>query len=256
MIFSVQHYVEDYFHRRNLSDVDQYAVHIANCFADSTDETEGQLLKSIHRIRTTFYRNNPHLDRIEFESSLIRLLRARYKKKVRISEFPGGIREEQYLLRTKRRTTIQFITRGFALAVEARAVDSFWESRTQGRLRSRAEKIGQSLFVLFAKGVLAHHRTAVVLREMFSGVGFVDVGVTIGGRIHLVEMKLLRSGFTGASQLDAYMRTEARQRGWLICFDARPPSKRDTIPLSIGTPSGMITVIPIDINPITPSRRA
>jgi hypothetical protein len=80
MIFSVQHYIEDYFHRRNLSDVDQYAVRAANCFMNCFEETDDQLLKSLHRIRTIFFQNNSQLTRKEFEANLISMLRSHFKK--------------------------------------------------------------------------------------------------------------------------------------------------------------------------------
>lgn len=32
MIFSVQHFIEDYFHRRGLTDLDQFAVRLANAY--------------------------------------------------------------------------------------------------------------------------------------------------------------------------------------------------------------------------------
>jgi hypothetical protein len=89
MIFSIQHYIEDYFQRRNLSDIDQYAVRVANTFVDHLDEPNNKrLLKSLRRIRTVFYQNNEQLDRTEFELILAGQLRARYKKKTKSMTFP------------------------------------------------------------------------------------------------------------------------------------------------------------------------
>lgn len=82
MIFSIQRYIEDYFERRNLTDVDQYAVRLANVYGDSPQQaTEKKILQAFHRIRTVFYRNNQHLNRNELELTLLRLLRTRFKKK-------------------------------------------------------------------------------------------------------------------------------------------------------------------------------
>jgi hypothetical protein len=256
MIFSVQRYIEDYFQRRNLSDVDQYAVRVANSFVQwSHRSTDAQILKSVHRIRTVFFQNNSNLNRNDFETNLIRLLRYRFKKKDQFDEFPGGVKTERRLLLQQPRVTIQSIIKGFVCAIEARAIDTFWYSRKKGKLAKRPEKIGQALFAVFAKGVLSDHRFGLVLREVFSGRGFVDIAVIVRTTIHLIEMKLIRSNFTGVSQLQTYMKTENRKHGWLVYFDARDPARRDDIPPSIDTPSGTISVVGIDINPIVPSQK-
>jgi hypothetical protein len=256
MIFSIQRYIEDYFQRRNLSDLDQYAVRVANSFAEWMHQpTDVQLLKSVHRIRTVFFQNNSHLNRNDFESSLIRLLRSRFKKKDLFDGFPGGVKAERRLLRQQPRVTIQTLIRGFVGAVEARAIDTFWQSRKKRKLAKRPEKIGQALFAVFAKGVLNDHRFGLVLREVFSGIGFVDIAIVIRSTIHLIEMKLIRSNFTGVSQLQTYMKTENRKHGWLVYFDARDPTRRDIIPAFLVIPSGKISVVGIDINPIAPSQK-
>jgi hypothetical protein len=51
MIFSIQHYLEDYFHQRNLNDVDQYAVKLANLYALQREQkTEPDFLKAMSRV--------------------------------------------------------------------------------------------------------------------------------------------------------------------------------------------------------------
>jgi hypothetical protein len=150
--------------------------------------------------------------------------------------------------------TIQSIIKGFVHAVEARAIDAFWQSRKKSKLMSHAEKIGQTLLALYAKGVLSDRDSGLILRELFSGIGFVDVAIGLGGTLHLIEMKVIRSTLIGASQLETYMRTENRARGWLVYFDARHPSRRDAIPPSMMTPAGVVTVVAIDINPLAPSK--
>jgi hypothetical protein len=83
MIFSVQRYIEDYFQRRNLIDNDQYAVHVANSFAASMHQADdSQVLRSVHHIRTVFFKNNAHLERSAFELQLVQSLRSRFKKNV------------------------------------------------------------------------------------------------------------------------------------------------------------------------------
>jgi hypothetical protein len=75
MIFSIQRYLEDSFDRRGLRDVDQYAVKLANLYARRRhEEADATFLKSLRRVRTAFYRNNPALARAPFEEELLRRL--------------------------------------------------------------------------------------------------------------------------------------------------------------------------------------
>lgn len=141
----------------------------------------------------------------------------------------------------------------FALATEARAVDIFWNSRTRGRLVQRPEKTGQALFATFARGALGDR--GLVFRELSSGVGFVDIGVVLGRSLHIIEMKLLRSRFTGLAQLQSYMKTENRRTGWLVIFDARSPENKVVVPSKINLAIGRVNVVLVDINPIPPSKR-
>ena len=82
MIFSIQRFLEDYFNRRNLSDIDQYAIKIANLYDRRRHaKSEEQFLKLMRRIRTVFFQNNPSLDRPQFNSSLLKLLDRQFEKK-------------------------------------------------------------------------------------------------------------------------------------------------------------------------------
>jgi hypothetical protein len=257
MIFSIQRYIEDYFERRNLTDVDQYAIRLANAYGNSPQQaTEKKILQAFHRIRTVFYRNNPHLNRNELESTLLRLLRTRFKKKAQMEKFPGGVTTERRMFRRQSRLTVRSIIRSFARAVEARGIDTFWESRKKNKLRKQPEKLGQALFAIFTKGVLGDNGHGFILREVSSGVGFIDIAIVLSKTPHLIEMKLVRSHFSGVSQLQTYMRTENRRIGWLVYFDARPAIKRKRIPVLFTVPSGKVNVIGIDINPDAPSQKS
>jgi len=121
-------------------------------------------------------------------------------------------------LRAHRRSILALLAE-FKKAVEARAVDAFWISRTKHRLRLKPEKIAQTLLAIFAKGALG--RQGLVLREFASGIGFVDVGIAFASVLHLIELKILKGQLTGANQLAAYMRTEGRNEGWLVLIDTR-----------------------------------
>jgi len=71
--------------------------------------------------------------------------------------------------------------------------------------------------------------------------------------LHLVELKVLTGTFTGPEQLEQYMKTERRREGSLLVMDAVKPNDKQALPKTISTPSGIIKVYPVDINPIAPS---
>lgn len=255
MIFSIQRYLEDLFERRGLADVDQYAVKVANLYDSRRPiEPDEDLLRALHKIRTIFFRNNSEVNRIQFESDLLKLLDDRFKKKL-TTEFPGGVTNERNQLSKRRRRNILSLLEVFCHAVEARAIDLFWKSRRRRELVHAPEKIGQGLLSVFIKGVLFEDAPGLLLREMQSGIGFVDIVIVLSSIPHLVEMKVITSILTGTNQLQTYMQTEQRREGWLVLFDARPSDNRASIPKSIDTDSGRIRLVTIDINPQLPSRR-
>src|ERR1700683_1204070 len=87
MIFSIQRYLEDYFHRRGLADNDQYAVALANLYGRRRSGlSEESFLATMRKVPTVFYRNNPELDRSEFDRKLLGLLDSRFKKKKECSQ--------------------------------------------------------------------------------------------------------------------------------------------------------------------------
>lgn len=134
-------------------------------------------------------------------------------------------------------------------------MNSFWESRTKGRLKNRPEKLGQELFGVFARTKLAARGSAI--REGTSGIGFVDVLVTFSsGLVHVVELKMLKGkDIPGPAQLATYMNHKRRQEGWLVFFDARKPSAKHAVPTRFRTAPGTIRTLLIDINPVQPSKR-
>jgi hypothetical protein len=140
----------------------------------------------------------------------------------------------------------------FRDTIEAEAVNSFWESRTKGKLRKRPEKLAQEFFGVFASSRLETRGAAV--REGTSGVGFVDVLVTFSsGLVHVIELKMLHGNdVPGPKQLATYMRHKKRKEGWLLLLDVRKEKK--PIPTVIHRSSGTIRVIAIDVNPIPPSK--
>lgn len=257
MVFSIQRYIEDFLVGRGLNDKDQYAVRLANLYESTRASlTKEDFLARVHRLRAVQFRNAPHVDRKSVESLLLTRLDQQFLKKKAetvLRAFPGGTVAEAIKLRRTRRS-VSRIMELFHDAIEARAIDTFWKSRTTGKLNPRPEKIGQGLFAVFVKGVL--QRSAYMARELASGVGFVDFAIMFSTIPHLVEVKVLRSDkLLGVSQLGHYMRIEKRREGWLLLFDARPHDKRDTlIPVRVVIPEGTVRVEVVDINPIAPSR--
>ncbi len=134
-------------------------------------------------------------------------------------------------------------------------MNSFWESRTKGRLKNRPEKLGQELFGVFARTKLAARGSAI--REGTSGIGFVDVLVTFSsGLVHVIELKMLKGkDVPGPAQLATYMNHKRRREGWLVFFDARKPSVKRAVPAVFNKASGAIRTVIIDINPVPPSKR-
>lgn len=255
MLFTIQTYLEDYLQKRNIADPDSYAVRVANLYYQNRASLPGaKFLGALHSLRTLLFITNHISDRPQFESDLLRRLDSRFKKKAFSSSvpFPGGTTSESRKLTRMPRLTIQAILHEFEAAIEARAIDVFWLSRRKGKLRSRPEAIAQGLFATFSKGVLRDR--GHLLREFASGVGFVDVGVIIAKRLHLVEFKVLKDGFTGPAQLAVYMANEARHEAHLVVIDARAPSRKQPLPARVSTKAGTVLVRRIDINPTPPSR--
>lgn len=153
------------------------------------------------------------------------------------------------------RITIRTFLEEFKSSIEAEAVNSFWDSRTKGRLKHRPEKLGQELFGVFARTRLAGRGSA--MREVASGVGFVDVLVTFSsGLVHIIEMKILRKqDIPGPAQVGTYMNHRRRREGWLVFFDARRSNAKKPVPTVFNRTSGTIRTIVIDINPTLPSRQ-
>jgi hypothetical protein len=119
-------------------------------------------------------------------------------------------------------------------------------------LVTKPERIGQSLLAVFVVGALASR--GIIIREVKSGVGFVDVAIVRSTVQHLLELKILRSKLVGVNQLRTYMRIEHRPIGWLMLFDARPSGNRTPVPPVQSVPEGVIRIVLVDIRPDAPSR--
>ena len=67
-------------------------------------------------------------------------------------EFPGGLVAECGRLERQKRRSLPVLLGEFKQAVEAKALDGFWESRKKAKLRAKPEAIGQALLAIFLKG--------------------------------------------------------------------------------------------------------
>jgi hypothetical protein len=254
MVFSIQRFIEDYLNKRGINDVDQYSVALANLFDECRFEvTEEVFLQRMARIRTPLFKKNPSLKRGQFESQLLTRLDSKFKKKVNAANsFSGGLTSEAKRFRAKRRT-IQRLLAEYKAAVESKAVDGFWDSRTKHKLKKGPESIAQGLLAVFAKAVVGTN--GLVCREALSGIGYIDVGISFGSQWHLIELKILDGDLIGDEQLSTYMKTEGRSEGWLVLIDARKIADKDPIPKSLTVSSGTIHVVVVYINPVAPSKK-
>lgn len=82
MIFSIQTFLENYFHRCGLKDTSQYAVTLATLYdRQRQGSTVSNFLAAMKLLRTGFYKRNEHLQRVVFEKKILGLLDAEFKKK-------------------------------------------------------------------------------------------------------------------------------------------------------------------------------
>lgn len=257
MIFAAQRYLEDHFSHRGLRDPTGYAVALANSYdAHRAQGTKQAFLKRMARIRTAFFGANAIRDRRLFEVRVLALLDSRFEKKKNpggvVLSFPGGLAREARRLQVLPARRISTVLYEFRRAIEARALDSFWESRQKKKLVKRPERIGQALLEVFLKGVL--HNKGFQLSQAKSGTGFIDVVVAFSSTPHVVELKVLaKPRFRGPAQLATYMKREGRREGWLVVFDARAPGAA-ALPSTVATAAGVVRVVPVQINPLPPSR--
>jgi hypothetical protein len=82
MIFSIQTYLQDYFHRRGLIDPDQYALSLARLYdRERYDKSTDAFLSHMKKIRTAFYKRNRDTRRDAFERKILSFLDKKFKKK-------------------------------------------------------------------------------------------------------------------------------------------------------------------------------
>ncbi len=254
MIYSLQAYIEDYLSRRNIQDDDGYAIRLTVMFYRFRSQmSDENFISKIHRIHTTLFKNN-RINRLDFELTILKRIDANINK-----TFPGlseyysdVIEKEKDIVFCQKKLTMKSIITGFKHSIESKSIDLFWESRKEGKLRPKAEKIAQGLFTIYTSGEFIQ-RHGIVLREVMSGVGYVDCMVIISSVVHLVEIKILKSTLTGTRQLEEYMRGEQRNIGNLLVIDALRPANKITIPEYIDVKEGRIYIYAIDINPNVPS---
>lgn len=252
MLLAVQRYVEDLLEQRGLRDIDQYALKVSNLYAAARSGTPPiQFLGRLHSVRTSFFRINK-LERSGFEERLLNRLDRQFFRL--LIQLPADFPDRPARQRQQRagRRSIKGLLENFKQSVEANTVDMFWESRVEGRLRPQPEELAQGLLATFADRIIDGHGWLV--QQFSSGIGYVDVGISFGTTLHLVELKIYQGGeVIGPGQLAEYMRNKRRRYGWLVMFDGRPPSSKGKLPDRIQRPEGEVRIVIVDINPAPPS---
>jgi len=147
------------------------------------------------------------------------------------------------------------LIREFRKAIELNGVQEFWESRRKQQLRQRPESLAQVALSIFLHAPVKA-RNGLVLREVGSGTGYVDVLAMFGrSRLYMVELKILRSSRIGGfRQLARYLELHSLAEGWLLLFDTRPWRRRTLVSDHDRIIDGkVVNVVVIDINPPPPS---
>jgi hypothetical protein len=82
MVFSIQVFLENYFHSRGLKDSTQYAVSLASLYDRKRyDRSSSEFLSAMRLLRTSFFKRNENLHRDTFEKKILDLLDNEFKKK-------------------------------------------------------------------------------------------------------------------------------------------------------------------------------
>jgi hypothetical protein len=132
-------------------------------------------------------------------------------------------------------------------------VEAFWVSRKQQELRPKPEQIAQLSLLMFLDEPI-RDRSGFTLKEVHTGIGYVDVMAVFGrSKRYIVELKI-RTGprFNGSAQLKSYLASHRLTHGWLVLFDSRTGPKElagETLVVDGRT----IDVVSVDINPVPPS---
>lgn len=239
MLFTIQAFLDDYFRNYSLSDTDGYSVRFANLYYYQRGKSQSleSFLNKLRRVKTVFYSNNRLDNRSSFEKQLLDKLDRKFAKLPDL-HLTQVINNNAVSVNRFKRVSLENLLFQFKLIVEATAVDSFWESRKKNKLKNKPEEIAQGLLASCLKMVL--DGKAMVVRELSSGIGFVDLAVIFSSTLHLIEVKILTKGFLGIEQLDQYMKTENRNKGNLIVLDAMTSVNKVEIPREINGKYGKI----------------
>lgn len=253
MLFTIQAYLDDYFRNHGLSDADGYSVNLANLYyyQRSVSPSLEAFFAKARKIRTVFYSNNRLRNRSAFEEQLLGKIETRFLKR---TQFHGEMVRKIKNISSPvipERITVENLLQQFKSIAEATAIDSFWKSRKKNILKDKPEKIAQALLASCLK--MALNGKGIVVRELSSGIGFVDLALIISPTLHLIEIKILTKGFLGVEQLEQYMKTENRTKGNLVVLDAMPPTRKTKIPNQVVSKQGKIKILVIDLNPPPPS---
>ena len=255
MLFTIQGFIQDRFHNNGFEDNDGYAIKLANLYFYRRKSYSGyEFQRKLHRLRTIFYSANNIPNRVDFEENLLSILDNKFysliNQQTRDVQSPISSKPQKG---RSTRLTIKILLERFVKSIERKGVDAFWNSRTKGILRQRPEKIASNDLCIFVESEFIS-RSGIVLSEIKSGIGYIDVEIIISSVIHIVELKVITDDLTGVDQLIDYLLTEEKKEGFLVIFDARSPSEKSTFPSVIIDKGCKVHIITIDINPLPPSK--
>lgn len=257
MLAAIQGAVLDFLQRASISDSDGFAREAAIRYLRSRASKDDPIT-ALGKIRTSTF-SARRRERAELTAALVKHLDRRFRTRIArvevdLTHFPVANRRPAAPRTANPATRLTAELARFKHSTEARNVDTFWVKRTKGVLKQKPEQEGQALLISFLSGVLRSPRHGTILKEVQSGIGYVDVMVFLGtSEPQIVELKVIPKGNArGVSQLRQYLQTEQANLGWLIIFDARkqgpPIAEGPTIESGI-----TVHTIVIDINPPPPS---
>lgn len=264
-LFRLQGFVLDELAALGLQDRDGFSAQVAQLYlARRPLTTSGEFLKIVAAVRTTTFAPKKH-QRSEVTAHLLKVLDRRYlarlnsrttmsaptsTKAKKIGVLASGAR------RASGRNQFHELMLEFRTAVRLNGIAGFWHSRSKGQLKPKPESIAQQALAMFLHMPIKG-RSGIVLEEVRSGTGYVDVMALFGSKSYVVELKILKTKtLRGVQQLADYLDLHSLAEGWLIVFDARATKNRVPLPDDVQKVNGKtINLLFVDINPVPPSSK-
>ncbi len=265
LLYRIQGAILDQLTTLGFPDIDGFAAELADSYLSRRSGTDKEhFLKVAGKIRTGTFararRQRKSITQIILERLDKRFLPDLGRWRTPLTLRPAQKAKVRGLVQGARRPAsgrLQFdaLLHEYRKAIELNGIPEFWKSRKRGELRANPESLAQHSLSMFLHSPV-RDRNGFLLREVRTGIGFVDVLAVFGrSRQYLVELKILTSRkLVGLRQLARYLDVRGLSEGWLVVFDARPPKGRSQLCDEARlVKSKTIRVLVIDINPPRPS---